>query len=43
LICINPFLFVALLILIGGVSYLIVAKKRYQDLKRLLTDWDLRP
>lgn len=41
LICINPFLFAGLLILIGSVSYLIVVKKRYRDVKRLFTDWDL--
>lgn len=41
LICINPFLFAGLLILIGAVSYLIVVKKRYRDVKRLFTDWDL--
>ena len=42
LICINPFLFFGLLILIGSVSYPLVVKKRYQDIRRLFSDWDPR-
>lgn len=43
LICINPFLFVALLVLCCTVGYWIRAKKRYQDIRRLFSDWDIRP
>ena len=42
LICINPFLFFGLLILIGSASYLLVVKKRYQDIRRFFSDWNPR-